>query len=95
LNGKYEQSEKLFAVGEWLAKRKYVRGLIQFSKAVAAIGRHDFVGSREYLTKALALSPRQISEYCEFSVHIREAVKNDVAIARIVGTEGKAAKAHA
>jgi len=95
LNGKTEQAQKLFAIGDRMAKRRYVRGLVEFNKCVAALGLTNFAQAREHLTKALALSPRQISEYCQFSVHIRAAVRNDLGLARIVGLEKRTSEVHA
>jgi hypothetical protein len=85
---KAEEAQKFFAAGEWLSKSNHVRGLAEFNRSIACVAVKDMARAREHLRRAFELSPKQISRYCEFSVHIKDAIAEDEGTARIVDSHG-------
>jgi hypothetical protein len=89
LSGNHDLAIKHLDAAWWWARSTSQKALIEYDRATLFISMRDLEGAKKHLRAAFSLGGREISRYCELSIHIRAAAAQDDEFDRLVQQRGR------
>jgi hypothetical protein len=89
LQGDQDLAAKHLDSASWWANTKHEKAVVEYNRAILEVRKNDLAAAKAHLRKAFSLSRREITRYCELSVHIQSASSKDQGFRDLVDRKGR------
>jgi tetratricopeptide (TPR) repeat protein len=89
LTGDTDLGSKHMDAAFWWAATNHEKAVVEYDRAILSIHLNDVEGAKRHLRKAFALSPREITRYCQLSTYLQAGCKQDSELNSIVTKRGR------